>query len=333
MALLAVSAFGLAGCSNNPESSVSTARGVQPAAQPPDDLAAAVTISIVPKSLDNPVFLDTKEAAQTRARELGVKLEWVAPFHADTAQQITILRWLINRGVDGILVSCNDPVALEPVINEGIAAGVRIATFDSDAPQSDRIFYIGTNNYEAGRSAADAAIELLGTNTEPKVAIVSGRREAHNLNERIRGFQARLEESARPVYLSILYSNDDINLAQELTEQAVTGLVDLDLIYFSGGWAFMGPLDSLDAYGRWLAAGGTAVTIDSHYPILIAARDGMVDALVGQDFAEMGRAGVSQLYNAILGQTVSSPIFTDTIRVNPDQVPLLLNQARNYELK
>ena len=332
--VLIAAACSLSGCdSNSPRRSGPAALNLEPDADRPAAFDRHVTISIVPKSLDNPVFLDTKEAAQIRAAELGIHLEWVAPFHADTEQQLEIMRWLINRGVDGILVSCNDPAALEPIINEGIAAGVRIATFDSDSPYSDRLFYIGTNNYQAGRMAAEAAVELLGETRDPRVVIISGRREAHNLNERIRGFQDRMEESSEPDYLSILYSNDDINLAQELTEHAVNSFEEVDLIYFSGGWAFMGPLDSLEGYRRWLMAGGLAVTIDSHYPILMAAQDEMVNILVGQDFAEMGREGVSLLFNAIHGEATEPVIFTDTIRVDADQAPLLLSQARNYELK
>ena len=331
--VLIAAACSLSGCDSGHQSSEPAAVQLEPGT----DRAAAddryVTISIVPKSLDNPVFLDTKEAAQTRASELGIRLEWVAPFHADTEQQLEIMRWLINRGVDGILVSCNDPAALEPIINEGVAAGVRIATFDSDSPHSERLFYIGTNNYQAGRMAAEAAVELLGNRRDPRVVIVSGRREAHNLNERIRGFQDRMKESSEADYLSVLYSNDDINLAQELTEQAVNSFDIVDLIYFSGGWAFMGPLDSLEGYRRWLMAGGLAVTIDSHYPILMAARDEMVNILVGQDFARMGREGVSLLYNAIHGEATEPVIFTDTVRVDADQVAQLLSQARNYELK
>lgn len=291
------------------------------------------TISIVPKSLDNPVFLDTKEAAQARARELGIRIEWVAPFNADTSRQVEIVRWLIERNVEGILISCNDPVELESIINEGVAAGVKIATFDSDSPNSRRLFYIGTDNYQAGRMAAEAATELLGDNHYPTVVIVSGRSEAHNLNERIRGFQDRLEEAHQPEYAGILYSNDDINLAQELTEQVVNNIGNLDLIYFSGGWAFMGPLDSLEGYQNWREGGGRAVTIDSHYPILRAAQNGMVDALVGQDFARMGREGVTALFNAIHGHETETTIFTETVKVEAHQVPELLSQARNYELR
>ena len=38
-----------------------------------------------------------------------------------------------------------------PEINKAMAAGIPVITIDSDAPDSQRLYFIGTNNLEAGR--------------------------------------------------------------------------------------------------------------------------------------------------------------------------------------
>lgn len=323
----------------------------------------SVTISIVPKSLDNPVFMDTKTAAQQAAEDLGITVEWVAPYEADSAQQVEIMHWLINRGVDGILVSSNDPDALRDVIDLGIARGVQIATFDSDSPESERVFYVGTDNYHAGFVAGKTLVDILMTGKSPvgsddppdrrgrsvatggtrgagdlhdrrvETVILSGRREAHNLNLRIAGFRDAVEEDLNVEIIDILYTDDNITRSIELTEHVVRNRESLDAIFFTGGWPFMAPVDSMENYRQWLEGGGVAVTMDAHYPILLAAQDGMVDGLVGQSFDEMGRVGVQKLYGAIQGEHVDELIYTRSFRVTPENFDEHLTRARNYELK
>ena len=79
-----------------------------------------LTIAFLPRSLGNPIFLDAFEAAQKKAHELGVRLEWVAPFDFDSGAQVEIMENLIRRQVDGIIASVNDEEPVRQVINEAL---------------------------------------------------------------------------------------------------------------------------------------------------------------------------------------------------------------------
>ena len=79
-----------------------------------DDL----TIAFLPRSLGNPVFLDAFEAAQKKAHELGVTLEWVAPFDFDSDLQVEMIENLVRRGVDGIVASVNDEEQIHRVFQK-----------------------------------------------------------------------------------------------------------------------------------------------------------------------------------------------------------------------
>ena len=67
---------------------------------------ADITIAVVPKSLDNAIFLDSQAAAEAKANELGINLQWVGPTTSDAGQQGTVIEGLIEKQVDGILISC-----------------------------------------------------------------------------------------------------------------------------------------------------------------------------------------------------------------------------------
>jgi ribose transport system substrate-binding protein len=152
-----------------------------------------ITIAYVPRSLDNPIFLDAFEHAQEKAIDLGIKIEWVAPFAYNAKEQIKIIESLIARKVDGMVVSVNNTPDYIEVINRAVDSGIAVATFDADAPDSKRLFHIGINNYQAGRVTATGLLEVLeaknidykNQNKKLDTMIMTGVRGALNLDSRI----------------------------------------------------------------------------------------------------------------------------------------------------
>ena len=78
----------------------------------------------------------------------------------DEAVQSQKIRDLVAQGIGGIIVSPVKPDAQTPLFNE-VAAKIPIITVDSDSPKCNRIAFVGTNNYEAGRQIADLLKQAL----------------------------------------------------------------------------------------------------------------------------------------------------------------------------
>src|SRR5690554_5272580 len=134
--------------------------------------AWAQTFAVVPKSVDNPFFIDVENGARAAAEELGVRMEFVGPQTTDIAQQISVLEDLIVRGVDGIALSPVDAQSVLPVLERARKAGIPVVTFDSDtAGGAGRVAFIGTDNYAAGVSAGEAFVRALPSGT---YAILTG---------------------------------------------------------------------------------------------------------------------------------------------------------------
>ncbi len=91
---------------------------------------------------------------------------------------------MITRGVDGIAVSPIDPENQTDILNKA-AKYTKLITQDSDAPQSDRLAYIGVDNYVAGRLCGALAVEAMPEGG--KVAIFIGRLEQDNAKRRRQG--------------------------------------------------------------------------------------------------------------------------------------------------
>lgn len=298
-----------------------------------------VTIAVVPKSLDNPVFLDAKEEFERISREIGITLEWLAPMQSNAQEQGDIVRSLIVRGVDGIIISCIDPKAMQGVINEAVNAGIKVATFDSDSPGSKRLFYCGTDNFAAGKACGTALYNVLNArgmaNEELNVLVMTGDPESFNLAERLRGFGETTKSYGLKLnYVDILACQDDINLAGELLEGSVRKTGEIDIFFSTGGWPLILPPESLPYFQRWCKDGGISIVVDTFYPMLVAAKKGMATVLVGQDFKKMGELSIRNLYSALNGEDIAESFIDTGLEYADDQnFDLLLQTKKPWDLK
>lgn len=294
-----------------------------------------IIIAMVPKSLDNPVFLDALEQGERVGRELGIKVEWLGPMQSDTNVQIAIVESLIRRKVDGIVISCIDPGKIKPVIDKAVRAGIKVATFDSDSPGSNRLFYCGTDNYAAGIACGKALIKQAKGKQVLNLLIMTADKESNNLNERLNGFI----ETARAggIQLNItgtLYCNDDVNIAGDMLENHIRTGDTPDVFFSTGGWPFVTPPESLPGFHAWCKNGGISILVDTYYPVLEAAEKGLADSLVGQNFNKMGEMSIRNLYKAIKGEKIPARFIDTGLELgSKSNFAKLLKEKRRWEIK
>ncbi len=274
------------------EGAESTAEGPQP---------HKYVLAFIPKLLDNPVFPLAKYGAEKAAKELEatygpIEILWVAPTEADAAKQVEIIQGLVNRRVDGIAVSCNNPDALRPAIDAAIDAGIPTMTFDSDSPNSKRITYYGTNDLECGAVLAEYLHNALGG--KGTYVILTGVPGAYNLETRIQGLKNKLVEMNSELELiQTVYCNDDVAKSIELVEQVMRAHPDL------GGWAMVGgwPLQTDNALKAIDPPGSCkVVSVDTLPAMWQYIEQGYVDALAGQKFYHWGAESVNILMESIV---------------------------------
>ena len=99
--------------------------------------------------------------------------------------------YLEERGIDGLIVTAPDTVAMSEEIDRLVAAGIPVVTCDSDVRQSRRLYHIGQDMVKSGRVAAG----LLAPYVEgADVLVVTGNREFTAHGMRVRGFLDRMHE-------------------------------------------------------------------------------------------------------------------------------------------
>jgi len=103
----------------------------------------------------------TRAGLDDVGKELGVKTKFEGPLEHKPDEQANILDQAIARKPAGILIAPGNPDTLKPYINKAIDAGINVICIDTDSPDSNRLAYYGTSNYEAGVMGAHILVREL----------------------------------------------------------------------------------------------------------------------------------------------------------------------------
>jgi ribose transport system substrate-binding protein len=118
-------------------------------------------------------------------QDFGVICDFQAPPTGSQAEQNRILEDILSKGgYKGVAVSPLDPANQTSILNK-VAAEMPLICHDSDAPESNRLFYLGTSNYDAGRELGKLVKERMPDGG--KLMIFVGSIDVLNAQERRRG--------------------------------------------------------------------------------------------------------------------------------------------------
>jgi ribose transport system substrate-binding protein len=274
-----------------------------------------ITIAWIPKALGNPVFETGRIGAETKAKELTekgpykVEIVYTASVNSDIAEQARVVEDVISKGVDAIGISCNEPTGCVAPINKAVEAGIPVMTWDSDSPDSNRFTYLGVDNVEGGKAAAELLKAALPEGG--KVAILTGVPGAANLEARITGFKDSVAGSNLEI-VTVVACNDDISTGVQVVEETMQKYPDLSGWFFAGLWPLLANQGSMP---QWEAAGkaGTLKTVSfDTLPVeLEFVKQGLVYGLVGQKYWGWGYDTVQMIYDKIVnGKTFDT--FTNS---------------------
>lgn len=186
-------------------------------------------------------------------KEAGVQVDIKMPPSAKTEEQNGYFENLVSQGYNGIAVSVIAPNDQVQVLNKA-AKKTNVLTFDSDCPKSNRILYIGTNNFEAGRTLGAEIVKLLPNGG--KMAVFVGTLSADNAAQRLGGIEAAIKDHKIEIVAKKEDATDKAK-ARSNVEDVINAYSDLNLV--CGLWSYNGPaiaaaLEGSGKKGKILAA-------------------------------------------------------------------------------
>lgn len=227
------------------------------------------------------------------ASQLKVGYAFEGPDTYDPAAERDTFEAALSKKPTGILVSVADPATIKDSIDKAIAEGIPVITIDSDAPASKRLFFIGTNNYQAGIAGGKRlAQELKGKGTVAVFTMPS----QPNLDERLRGYKTALEGFPQIKIAHIVDIKGDPRVAFDSTTQFlandkkehIDAFVCLEAL---SGKEVASVLDSYKVKGR------TIIAMDTDPDTLQWIQKGVIAATISQKPYTMAYVGLLMLDN------------------------------------
>ncbi len=300
----------IAACTQQPTEAVEEPVGEEeaPVEEAATEETQELTFVLIPKSVGHPFWADLEKGMAARAEELGVTAIFDGPEEALAEGQIEIFENYLAMGVDAIGMAPNDPATVPALIEAANEAGVLFFTFDTDAPESGRPLYIGTDNIEGGKQGAEAMLELMGY--EGKVALVTGGLTALNLNQRLDGFREAAAQYPGVEIVDTVAHGDALETGVPLIEDLLTAHPDLKAIY-----AVSGPNIVAEALETQGYAPGEIIVFgfDIFEPIPTLMREGWIQGTVAQRPYMEGQLIVQWMFDLITGAvTFPDSQFVDT---------------------
>lgn len=265
-----------------------------------------VTIAVIGKGAGGEYWLQVRDGALKKGKELGVDVKYYGPpTEVDVAAQIEIVENVIQRKVDGIALGPTNSNSLSPVVKKAVAAGIKVVTIDSDTVGRDRLSYIGTNNQEAGKIAGEEMKKLI--NGKGKIAVVTGVVGAQNLEQRNTGFKEGITGDGVTI-LPAQPDNGDKAKAVAIAENTLTAHSDINAFFTNNAIAGPGVAQALKTANK--TGDIKVVAFDVTPALLDLLGENAVQALIAQKPDKMGELGVEMLVKAVKGEKIPDEIDT-----------------------
>ncbi|MGO9576967.1 MAG: substrate-binding domain-containing protein [Terriglobales bacterium] len=226
------------------------------------------------------------------AEAAKVRYEFVGPQSYDAKAERDALDQAVRKKATGILLSVTDPAVLKDGVDQAVAAGIPVITIDSDAPATKRLFFIGTNNYQAGLIGGQRlAQELKGKGN----VVVFTMPSQPNLQDRQHGYKDALERFPNIKITRVVDIQGDPRITFDTTSEIIGKEKDkvdaFVCLEAQSGKEVAGLLD------RYNVTGKVVMAMDTDPETLDWIQKGKIAATIAQKPYTMAYVGMQMLDN------------------------------------
>jgi ribose transport system substrate-binding protein len=250
--------------------------------------------------LANPYWDVVQAGVEDAAAALGAKVEVMGTNAVDINKMCEYMETAVAKGCDGILTMSLSASAFSPYIDKAKEAGIPVVLVDTDAPDSKRDCYIGTNNYQAGFALGEALIEMSGG--KATIGIMSGVADQQNMIDREAGFKAAIKDQADMTVVTTEFDNSALDQCISKTEAMILAYPEINTLVGIEGYGVPGMGKVLKEKG--LADSFICIGFDNVDETIAFIKEGIAEGTCVQRQYMMGYAGIEALVKINKGEKV-----------------------------
>lgn len=269
-----------------------------------DDHADQRYVMVVPISA-HPFWTPIRQGAQDAADHLGVQFEFTGPVEFDSIAQQSQMEQIALTMPAAFMTGAFDPSMTE-TINRVSEMGIPVVTFDSDAPDSDRITFVGPDHYNIGYQYGRQIVELITAagKDEGQIGLLTTINQT-NLQVRVQGLTDYLAANAPGFDVVAMEDNQgDDQITAERTKTMLLGNPDIDgiVVMNATGTGVAAALAELDRKGDVMV-----VASDVFDPIVCGIIDGSIQTTSAVNTYLEGYMSLLMAYQYVNGHLDNVP--------------------------
>ena len=260
-------------------------------------------LGLVSEKVD-PYWSDIGRGVRSSAKKYKVDANYFSPPEAGitgpaedaiTSWQRATIEELISKEIKAIAFAPLNPQPLVPLIKKAIDLGIPCITYDLDAAETGRYFYVGTNNYLAGKIACNTLATLIGFKGE--IVIDTPSLIAQSCTERIKGFKETIIRYPNIRIVEVVSGEEDPAKIISVATRTLSTYKNL-----SGIFCVAGVSSAANARGVKMKIKEDKIKIvsfDAIPEVIEFIRQGIINATIAQRPYTIGYRVVEFLYQMI----------------------------------
>lgn len=272
---------------------------------------------LIAQEYGNPYWIAIEKGAKDAGKQFNIYVEYRGPIQSNMDEQLKLLEKSIAENVDGIIVQSLNNEKFTPLINKAMSKGIPVITIDTDAPSSNRLSYVGTDNYNAGQELGYRVLKE--TSGKGKIGVIIGDITAENQKLRLNGFKSVIEKQTNMEIIEVLSSNISRIKAGQQAEKILRNHPEITILVGTSALDAVGMLEATENLNR---IDVQIFGFDDIDDTLHAIKENKIVATVVQKPYQIGYKSVSLLNDYFKGLSIPNEAYTEITIIDSTNVNL-----------
>jgi ABC-type sugar transport system substrate-binding protein len=277
------------------------------------------TISAIPQSVSQEIFLTERAGMQEEASDLGLRIDWDGPGAAEPQRQVDLIIRATRERRYGIAITPAGGAAIDTALQDALQRGIPVVTLrDATSLGEQQHLSFVLEDYQAG---AQIVSERLRNKfgCQGTVVIVGVNNYSENSVRRLDAVEGSIRRNcpslkiAKPVVAP--FGSGYVQIAAKRALHDYPDLVSFIALNARAGLGAEAVVES-DTLSSRIAV----ITFDPSFPLLLRLRRGYVDAIIAQNMRGMGKRAVENIAADHNGQAYNHTITLSPMLITKDNI-------------
>lgn len=280
-------------------------------------------IAVIVKAVDSDFWHNVQDGVNSAATELNVSVTFEGAVNEeDYYSQNKLIRAAIDRKADAIVLSAISYDKSSELVNEAVRNGIKVVTVDSSVDSDLVNLFIGTDNYKAGQSAAQTALEGFSDEVNINIGIVNIYESTQNGRERENGFRDYISAYANAGISGVVNVSSNTMSATAGALSLMYQHPEINVLVGFNEWTTLGVGNAISQLG--LSGKVKGIGFDTNVLCVEMVENGTINALIAQNPFSIGYLGVKAANELVSGNPTSfgeeKELYTDVTTVTRENL-------------